>query len=122
MKPTDKDKYLGAPTKATPRRSDPTISVKVIDTVDDSQEVVFREAQAIHLALLQIHFQLDAIEQAELGMRKAVLRAKEAGATWQEIGDARETSAQAAWQRYRPRAAAGAVPDNQEWTVELPFD
>jgi hypothetical protein len=121
MKPTDKDKYLGKSTKAIPRRSDPTIAVRVIDTVDDSAEVVFREAQAIHLALLQIHFQLDAIEQAELGMRKAVLRAKEAGATWQEIGDARETSAQAAWERYRPRAAAGAVGDPTTGAQELPF-
>lgn len=44
-----------------------------------------------------------AAQQAESELARTIVAAREAGVTWQEIGDAIGCSKQAAWEKYRPQ-------------------
>lgn len=122
MNRQQKDKYLGKPTKAVPRRSDQTVNAKSVAVEGNCLSDKGLRDQAVHMMLLKIHFSFTDARIQETLRHAQIQEARELGATWQEIGDAYGVSAQAAWQKYRARGdqpAAGRKPPQAE---ELPLD
>lgn len=107
---------------AQPNRSDKTVAIK-----QDSPKVVTISADGmtnleIHASLIHVHRLLAERQAQEVLMRRSIEEARELGATWQEIGDALDVSAQAAWEKYRARKAFGSKGARPGQAEELPFD
>lgn len=122
MNRQQKDKYLGKPTKAVPRRSDQAVNAKSVAAEGNRLSDKGLRDQAIHMSLLAIHFSFTDARIQEVMRETQVEEARKLGATWQEIGDAYGVSAQAAWQKYRPRGDQPAGGRKPSQTEELPLD
>lgn len=107
---------------AQPSKTDKTVGTKVVAPEGNSLSPEGMRDSLIHLLLLKIHFLETERKIQAASMLSLVEEARARGATWQEVGDAYGVSAQAAWQKYRPRAARDAGTGSPGEAQELPFD
>lgn len=143
MNRADRDRYYGLPTKATPSRSDMTVSTGKERTAAYLTAASNRAEVKRLEGALELHKSLNKLGdlrlqrfQVERNISQEVGEAIALGATWQMIGDRLEVTTQSAWSRYHqirnpqdPRAASdvltvgGGIADRTpEYDVELPLE